>query len=69
MKQKQVDASHKVEELSMDLKELVAELRSGVLPDSEAYAKLYHIRTRLGRVVATLGAGAPTGSWVDGRPL
>ena len=51
-------AADSAETLAADLKRAVTDLRETGNLDY-AYARLYHLRTELGRVVATLGEGLP----------
>lgn len=57
MTPKHIDAANKLEEMLPHLKEIVREIRNH---DVDAYATLYDARRRLGRIVASLGAGIPT---------
>jgi hypothetical protein len=62
-------AAADAEMLSKQLHEVAEELKKGLEasspeytytgPVSYAYSRLYHIRTDLGRVVASLGSGVP----------
>jgi hypothetical protein len=54
---KAVEASFRLEELSVELKELILDLRDPRCPDP--YARVYHFRREIGKVVATLGTGYP----------
>lgn len=54
-----------VEDVAVELKSLASLMAAGVLAKREAYRKLYKLRTDLGRVVATLGAGVPTQARTD----
>ena len=58
-REKQLDAANRLEDLAMDMKLLIPELREG-MTSAAAYRKVYELRRELGRVVATLGCGVPT---------
>lgn len=55
---RQAAASHSLEELAIAAKDVVAELRVGQSP-GKAYALAYELRWRMGKIVASLGAGVP----------
>jgi hypothetical protein len=54
-------AAEATEALSQQLHAVAEELKTGLEAGSldYAYARLYHLRTRMGRIVASLGAGYP----------
>lgn len=56
MRQKEIDAANKLEELIPEMKQLVIDLRNGT---DKPYTRIYHLRTKLSRIVATLGVGYP----------
>lgn len=56
---KQTLASHRLEELTVHMKNLVQDLREGRATPS-SYARVYELRKEIGYVVAMLGSGAPT---------
>jgi hypothetical protein len=56
-----IKAADDAEVLSRQLHDVAEELKTGLEAGSVnyAYARLYHIRTDLGRIVARLGVGVP----------
>lgn len=60
--QKQIKAADDLEALASDMKMAVVYIREHAVNNSHiaySYAKVYRLRTRLGRIVATLGVGVP----------
>jgi hypothetical protein len=53
-----MQAASRAEELAIELKEAVTDLRE-TDNMAYAYARVYHLRTELGRIVAMLGWGPP----------
>lgn len=54
-----IQSADDLEEIIIAAKQVVIDLRAGV---DDPYARLYVLRRELGKVVATLGAGSPTGA-------
>jgi hypothetical protein len=56
-----IRASEATETLSQDLHKLAEELKAGLegVTIPYAYARLYHLRTRMGHIVGSLGVGLP----------
>lgn len=63
---KRQEASHELELIAMQTKEVVGLLREDPVSPEMAYALTYELRTRLGRVVASLGAGLPPRGYRNG---
>lgn len=62
VRQKQIKAADDLEALASDMKMAVVYIREHAVNNSHisySYAKVYRLRTRLGRIVATLGVGVP----------
>ena len=55
------NASHEIEKLAIQAKEIVTLLRDKAGCEM-SYALVYELRTRLGRVVSSLGVGLPDGA-------
>jgi phosphoribosylamine-glycine ligase len=53
----EIEAANRLEELSVDLKDIIIQLRNGTT--AQPYALVYHFRTQVGHVVASLGSGYP----------
>lgn len=56
---RQQQASHKLEELTIQANETVSLLRDQSTSRDLSYALVYELRTRLGRIVADLGVSLP----------
>lgn len=57
LREKEIQAANRIEELIIIAKEMVIRIRNGDEPD--AYAAVYWLRRELGYVVASLGVGVP----------
>lgn len=59
-----VEAADELEKLSVEIAETILYLRSGNCGKSWAYWKVYYMRAKMNRIVASLGAGIPPGKQV-----
>jgi hypothetical protein len=56
MRDQEIKAADDLESLVPELKQVIADIREG---KGQAYARVYYFRTKVSRVVATLGSGQP----------
>jgi hypothetical protein len=59
MTDKTTEAAAKLEELSVDLKQAIIDIRENSGNSKWCYWRIYYLRRDLSRIVATLGAGIP----------
>ncbi len=55
-RQREIEAANSLETLIPELRQLVIDLREG---EPYPYTRVYHFRTKVSRIVATLGSGQP----------
>ncbi len=53
-RQREIEAANSLETLIPELRQLVIDLREG---EPYPYTRVYHFRTKVSRIVATLGSG------------
>src|ERR1700728_1791640 len=64
MTDKAIEAAKQLEELIIDAKQAVIDIREYHENKKYCYWRIYHLRSELNRIVASMGAGIPvTGAW------